>query len=362
MEFSCSTQQLVWFKDRYQDGSLVLKPAFQRKPVWAARQKCYLVESILMALPVPEVYVQQTVSPDGKAQHAVVDGQQRIRTVLQFIGVERDPDEEQFNKFMLDKLPTTSPWKDQSFDDLDDSEKSRFYSYDFSVRYLKTDSDDDVKDMFRRLNKFLTPLNAQELRNATYAGPFMDLAQRLADNEYWVEKKIVTPAMIRRMKDIEFVSELLIGTLHGPQGGSSKVIDDYYKQYEDYEDEFPDQRRASRLFDETITAIQTILPNLTDTRWSNRADFYTLFVSTAALLRSSELRRNMVSQLKAKLASFAAAVDRRLGDESYRASDEIVEYVRAVEKGVNDKKRRADRHAVLLNLLAPFFKSQRGPA
>lgn len=52
------------------------------------------------------------------------------------------------------------------------------------------------------------------------------------------------------MKDIEFASELLIGVIHGPQGGSAKNIDKYYARYEDYDDEFPGQRVAVRRFEE----------------------------------------------------------------------------------------------------------------
>jgi len=252
MNYDSSIQTISWFHDRYREGSLTISPPYQRKPVWAARQKCYLIESVLLDLPVPEIFVQQKTTPQGETTFAIVDGQQRIRTVLQFIGSEVDPNEQQHNKFKLDKLDSASPWRDMAFADLSDDQKKAFFGYRFVVRYLNTDSDDEVRDMFRRLNKFLTPLKPQELRNATYAGPFVRLVLDLADDEYWTENRIVTPSSIRRMGDVEFISELLIGVMHGPQAGSSAVIDDYYKQYEDYEEEFPSQRRTEKLFRETL--------------------------------------------------------------------------------------------------------------
>src|SRR5439155_17107472 len=291
LNFNSNEHPLNWFRDRYRDNTLKIKPPYQRKPFWAARQKCYLIESILMGLPVPEIYIQQTTSPEGETTYAIVDGQQRVRTVLQFIGSETDPDVQEFNKFVLDKLGDSSKWKNLSFADLEPEEKRVFYGYRFAVRYLNTDSDDEVRDMFRRLNKFLTPLKPQELRNATYMGPFIQLAVKLADNEYWAENRIVTPASIRRMGDVEFISELLIGVLHGPQGGSERIIDEYYIQYEDYEDEFPQQRRVHKLFEETLSTIQQILPDIKETRWSNKTDFYTLFVGLASLLRTHELAK-----------------------------------------------------------------------
>ena len=106
--------------------------------------------------------------------------------------------------------------------------------------------------MFDRLNRYLSPLKPQELRHSTYRGPFLKLAERLADDEYWAENKIVTTAAIRRMGDVEFVSELLIGVMHGPQGGSAAIIDEYYAEYEDYEDEFPQQRSTVKSFQKTL--------------------------------------------------------------------------------------------------------------
>ena len=135
----------------------------------------------------------------------------------------------------------------------------------------------------------------------------------------------------------------MIGTLHGPQGGSATVIDDYYKQYEDYEDEFPDQKRVQRLFDEALKTIQLLLPDIKTTRWGNRADFYTAFVGIASLLTTHQLPDSKVQSLRKKLKEFESEINTRLADEEAKVSRNAVAYVRAVEKGVNDKRRRADR-------------------
>jgi hypothetical protein len=358
MNFDSSVQTIAWFRDRYREGTLKIKPPYQRKPVWVARQKCYLVESILRGLPIPEIYIQQTTTPEGETTYAIVDGQQRIRTVLQFVGSETDPEEAVYNKFALDKLDSGSPWKDATFVGLTAEQKKQFYGYNFAVRYLNTDSDEEVRDMFRRLNKFLTTLKPQELRNATYSGPFARLVGQLADSAYWAENRIVTAAAIRRMSDLEYVSELLIGVLHGTQGGSAATIDAYYKQYEDYEDEFPDQKRAARLFENTLRTVENALPDIKKTRWSNKTDFYSLFVAVAATLRSQGRATVKVRMLEKTLLAFGAAVDARLSDEGTKADQDVIAYARAVEKGANDKKRRADRHQVVLRLISEYFASK----
>jgi len=345
-----------WFKDRYREDTLKIKLPYQRKPVWAARQKCYLIESILMGLPIPEIYIQQITSPEGTTIYNIVDGQQRIRTVLQFIGSETELDEQGHNKFALDKLSPNSKWKNLTFADLSDEEKKSFYGYRFGVRLLITENEAEVRDMLMRLNKFLTPLNAQELRNATYSGPFFRLAENLAESDYWAENRIVKAAAIRRMNDIEFVSELLIGVLHGPQGGSGKVIDEYYKQYEDYDEEFPEQRSATKLFNQTLQTVQAVLPSIKETRWSNKTDFYTLFLVVAALLRRGKLRKQNFMPLRKRLGEFADEVNRRLSDGRASVTDSAVRYVRAVEKAANDKRRRADRHEALMGVIKEILK------
>ena len=351
MKFNSSEQNIGWFRDQYRSGGLIIKPPFQRKPVWAVRQKCYLIETVLFGLPIPEIYIQQTASVDGVLQYAVVDGQQRIRSVLQYIGSEQDPGEQVFNKFALDKLDANSKWYGKSFAELTAEEKERFYLYRFTVRYLDTKDDEDIRDMFRRLNRFLTPLKPQELRNATFTGPFIKLAENLAEDKYWTENGIITTAAIRRMNDVEFISELLIGLLHGPQSGSAKVIDQYYTTYEDYDDEFPEQRRAQKLFSENLRFIKDVLPDIKEMRWSNKTDFYTLFVVLAFVRRPLQIKTSALKQVRKALSDFETEVEKRLTNKEAKVSKQAADYVAAVEKGANDKQRRATRHTAMQEIL-----------
>ena len=83
MKYDASQQTLGWFKERYLEGNLEIRPPYQRRPVWSVRQKSNLIESILLKLPVPEIYIHTETSADGKTTYAVVDGQQRVRSILQ---------------------------------------------------------------------------------------------------------------------------------------------------------------------------------------------------------------------------------------------------------------------------------------
>ena len=362
MKHSSRPQSIAWFQDHYKNVRLELRPPFQRKPVWSDKQRSALIESVLMDVPIPEVYVQVSISDDGVEEFGVVDGQQRLRTILQFVGLEREEDQHDHdnnNNFSLDALPATSLHKGKSFADVTGDARKRFFQYEICVRFLYTENIREIEDVFKRLNKFAMPLKAQELRNATFHGPFAKISEELADDEYWAVNRIVTPAAIRRMADIEMMSDLLIGLLHGPQGGSAKIVDQYYENYEQYEDEFPEQSRVKRVFARGKSLIERLFPNISDTRWGNRADFYSLFVALGSLLEKHDLAKSKEKELRDRLLKFAADVSKRLEDPTAPTSAPVREYARAIEKGSNDKARRTDRHEALVGIIAPILTEKK---
>jgi hypothetical protein len=225
------------------------------------------------------------------------------------------------------------------------------------VRLLYTENQGEVEDVFKRLNKVTLPLRPQELRNATYHGAFAKLAEKLADDEYWAVNRIITPASIRRMGDIEMMSDLLVGLLHGPQGGSAKIIDQYYEQYEQYEDELPGQARLNHQFDQALAAIKTLFPEIDEVpRWGNRTDFYSLFVALGNLLAKNNIKDQ--KQLASALIKFAEEVDKQLGTPAVKSSSSVKKYARAIEKGSTDKARRADRNEALSEVIEPFLSKK----
>lgn len=203
-------------------NSLELSPPFQRKPVWSLRNKCYLIDTILNNFPIPEVYIQVITDYKGNTQYTVVDGQQRIRAILEFIDGEYD--------LLEDECPT---FAEKYFKDLPDGVKQEFWNYPLVTRELETNSLEDVKNVFRRLNKYVVPLNPQELRNATYGGHLLTLVNTIADtDDFWSENKIVTPNDIKRMNDAEYISELFLGMMEGIQQKNQSGIDSFFQKHD----------------------------------------------------------------------------------------------------------------------------------
>src|SRR5215831_10815570 len=118
-EFLNSTQQTVaWLKSTHDAGNLMMKPPFQRNPVWTEPQKSYLIDTILNGFPIPEIYMQQEVDATGRERHIVVDGQQRVRACLEFIE----------GGFAMNGKDSPR-WGDMKFDELTEPERKQIYSY-----------------------------------------------------------------------------------------------------------------------------------------------------------------------------------------------------------------------------------------
>ena len=139
-------------------GKIDLRPEFQRGPVWGKSQKQLLVDSIMRNMDIPKIYLRE-VSRE-KVEYEAIDGQQRLQTLLEFCqdGGFKTESTEIGGK----KIPAMTYGK---MDDYDEDLREQFDAYEFNAVILRDAEDDDVEDMFLRLQNG-TPLNAPEKRNA----------------------------------------------------------------------------------------------------------------------------------------------------------------------------------------------------
>ena len=255
-------RNVSWFKSAHDRKELNMKPPFQRNPVWVTRQKSYLIDTILNEFPIPEIYMQETINEKGKAKYIIVDGQQRIRSILEFLAGE----------FSIDAKDSPD-YADMSFDDLNSDQKKGMYKYNFVIRILPDVADPKLREIFQRLNKNTVALNKQELRQATYWGPFIKTMNKLSDKAIWSELDIFSANDIRRMLDVEYISELAIVFLYGAQNKKQNLE----RYYQINEEEFEEQQDITEIFDVVLSEIHKILPEINKTRWRKKSDFYTLF-------------------------------------------------------------------------------------
>jgi len=114
-----------------------------------------------------------------------------------------------------------------------------------------------------------------------------------------------------------------------------------------------------RLFNRTLDSIQELFPEIKETRWHNKTDFYTLFVALGHLLRDHVLPERRMAACRRTLSQFSSEVGARLADEHAPARDVVIRYVRAVEKGSSERARRAARHQAMLEVISEFLRRRR---
>lgn len=333
-----TTHNLAWFHKRYLANELELKPPFQRNPVWTTRQKAYLIDTILRGYPIPELYMQEYADSNGNDVYIIVDGQQRIRACMEFI----------LGEFCLD--PEDSPeYGDLYFDDLSDELKKAVFNYSFVVRILPEMPDVQLRSIFQRLNRHVVSLNRQELRHATYWGEFISCAEKLADDDRWSPMAVFTPNDIRRMLDVEFISELIIGHLHGVQN-KKDTLDDWYQTYEK---EFDARREVEKTFSLVLGELHTLLPNIAETRWRKKSDFYSLFLVLADMAKQFPLPRERRNEIGKALRAFGEAVDKYLRDPSKTEGvpENVIKYATAVQRAASDLANRKRRRDILRQLI-----------
>jgi hypothetical protein len=195
----------------YKNNELVINPAFQRLFRWEESQKTRFIESLLLGIPIPPVFVFQQESGVWE----LVDGLQRVSTILELFGELRDSDGKPVEPLELGGttlLPALAnkhwePRSDEDEDALDVSQQLAVKRARLRVEILKKESDQDAKfELFQRLNTGGSPLSEQEVRNCVLVmvnKPFFDWLSALEAQQEFRDILPLTETQIERGKRLE---------------------------------------------------------------------------------------------------------------------------------------------------------------
>lgn len=177
----------------YESDDLIIKPEYQRSYRWKVNQKTRFIESILLGIPVPPIFVAE----DDSGKWELVDGLQRISTILSFFGLLKN-DHKQKNFFKLSETELTDNClKDIDINHLSTKLKLTIKRSVCRVEILRWDSKFDMRyELFNRLNTGSSPLTEQEIRNCVFTGKFNNLLHELAENETFIE--VIKPSEKRK--------------------------------------------------------------------------------------------------------------------------------------------------------------------
>lgn len=248
---------------------LEISPKYQRNSVWNEKAKAYLIDTIVRGLPIPPIFLRQKVDITTKSTNReIIDGQQRIRAILEYIVEENFSIKKAHNKMYGGK----------KYSDLDEDTQEAILEYEILAEVVTEKDESSIYDMFARLNSNNYVLNKQEIRNSKYWGDFKVLIYRLTSQyrEFFLDNSILTGNDCARMRDAELITSLIIVLLDGIVGESPNYVDNIYSKYDQ---EFTNMDKIEDMFSFIMQVIISIYNYLNGNLscFKNKNYFYTLY-------------------------------------------------------------------------------------
>lgn len=211
------------------DEEELIKPELQRHYIWDKVEASRFVESLLLGLPVPSIFLANT----SEDQKLIVDGYQRIMTVYDFVKGIWSKDGRVFRLSNSEKL--NDRWRGKSFSELSSAEQRKLRSTTIHAiifdQAKPEEGDTSLYQIFERINTGGRALGAQEIRNCVYQGSLNSLLIEINADENW--RFFVGEDVDSRMRDMEFILRFLAlntdNIKNAPKGNISlkKLLNEY---------------------------------------------------------------------------------------------------------------------------------------
>ena len=338
MNFSSSKYPISDIVEWRDTNKLEIRPDFQRKAVWSLIAKEMLLDTIIKHIPMPKIYLQTKMK--GVIQYRIViDGQQRLTAILDYVD----------GKFALPES-CGEEWAKKTYEELSDEQKKVILNYEIDVNSLKDPSDEDVRNLYSRVNKYTVQLNSQELRRADYPGDFINLAEDLASLEFFGDARMFTANMTRRMLDVEFIEELLCIVIEGMQN-KKETLDQFCERYQEMKNKDVIRNKFMGVIDDIAKIFTDNEMIIRKTRFKQRSDFYSLFSAITSLKNENKtLQDNKLEELRSEL--------KYLNDNIGPHSDdkELSDYAINCTSDANSLSSRESRKDFLIKYIEKAYK------
>lgn len=309
------------------EGKLIPRPEFQRRLVWAHKDKDHFLDTILRGYPFPEIYLADgdVDLESGEGTQLLVDGLQRVSTILEYFDASPNL-----------RLLTVLPYKD-----LEEEEKRAFLQYDVAVRDLGNVHRDEIVEVFKRINATKYSLLDIEVNNAVYAGELKQFAERLAEDPFFSDNAVFNSRDYKRMGDLRYTLTLVATFIRGYFNR-----DDAFGELLDrYNDEFP-------MADEIGERLRRCLELVAECGFESRsrlwkkADLFTLLVELDGLFRQQGALPQPLELLDAMTGFY-----QRVESTGIEAGEVPGIYYKAALQATNDKVNRLRRAVIIGGVL-----------
>ena len=292
-------------RDWADNERLELRPDFQRNEVWTQAAQIMLIDTILKGIPIPKIYIKSIVKNE-KTYRIVVDGQQRLTAILKFIRDE-----------LTLKKPYQGEYFNMKYSELPESVHDDFIRYKIDINEIFNPSDEEIRDLYSRVNKYTVQLNKQELRKADFPGEFISLAEKISENPFFDSSRIFSVKQRRRMLDVEFVEELLTIVLEGVQD-KKEYLDNVCEKYVILEDERGIEQKFLGVIQDVSIIFDLETFPIQDTRFRQKSDFYSLFACVLSLRETGKLKIDKLQEIRNELRGMDEYIGPQSEDDEYR--------------------------------------------
>ncbi|MGH2939401.1 MAG: DUF262 domain-containing protein [Solirubrobacterales bacterium] len=244
---------------------------YQRsEKVWPKAAQSFLIESILLGYPVPKLYLHQKTDRVSRSTiHFIVDGQQRTVAINSFFN-----DELRLTRKL--ELPEAAG---RTYSELPEELQDRFLSYPLGLDLFVNASEEQVREIFRRINSYEVPLNAEEQRHARWQGDFKWYIYRLSKHldKYFDAFGTFSDSQLVRMQDMKLLAEISHAMLKGITTTSKTDLD---RLYRDNDEGFPGEAGLRRKIEEAVEFVDT-LPGIHGSGLMKAYSMYSLILAIA---------------------------------------------------------------------------------
>lgn len=343
MQWESYTHPISDVRDWNDSHRLELRPDFQRNEVWSKAAQIMLIDTIIKGIPIPKVYIKSIIR-DGNTYRVVVDGQQRLTAILKFVK----------NELSL-KKPYIGEYQDKKFSEIPPEVQNQILRYKIDINEIFNPTDEEIRDLYSRVNKYTVQLNKQELRRADFPGDFIHLAEELSENKFFEEAKIFSVKQRRRMLDVEYIEELLTIVLKGIQD-KKDYLDTVCEEYMHLDDRAGIVDTFTGIIDDISLIFDSEKFPMKDTRFKQKSDFYSLFACILELRKDAVLNCENLKSTREILRDMCDNIGPQSDDDLYR------EYATRCLSDANSHTNRQWRIEFLMERLSSAYRKKDGNA
>ncbi|OWP76323.1 DUF262 domain-containing protein [Flavobacterium oreochromis] len=348
-----SNVKIIELYNKIENGKLQPHPDFQRKLVWKKQHKYHFIETILHNYPFPEIYIASSeIDVDSlEAKEIVVDGQQRLTTIRDYIKGEGD-----FHNQIAVK----------TFANLTNDQKKEFLNYYVSVRDLKDLKIDDIKEIFQRINHTEYSLNTVEKQNAQYGdGEFLLFCKQITDEDeitkldtdiilennlrkffvdFWKYTRVFDDNDNSRMLALQYVATLVATYLEPDYfHRNTKTL----KYFADFNDAFPKYEEVVEILNKVLNFIYSLELN-SDSYFFRKPNLFTLIIELTKC-DLTKINLNIFKESLNNLEDLSNQYFAKIGLEGIEEDYKL--YFEYAKQGINDKNQRLHRAKVISEII-----------